>query len=72
MSVKALVLDKVPKPMYAMLHLRWGDFDVDDDGGQRCFEELCWMVDSVCIQDDQLKWLSQLKNSLYFTLNLSW
>lgn len=46
-------------------------FDVDDDGSQRGLEELCWMVDGVCIQYDQLKGLGQLKDPLYLTLNLS-
>lgn len=46
------------------------DFNVDDDGSQRGFEELRWMVDGVCIQYDQLKRLGQLKDPLYLTLNL--
>lgn len=53
------------------LYLRRGDLDVDDDGSQRRFEELCRMVDGVCIQDDQLKGLGQLEDPLYLTLNLS-
>lgn len=57
--------------MWIVLYLRRGDFDVNDDGSQRSFKELCWMVDGVCIQDDQLERLSQLKDPLYLTLNLS-
>lgn len=53
-------------------YLWWRHFDVDDDGSQRGLEELCWMVDGVCIQYDQLKGLGQLKDPLYLTLNLSW
>lgn len=55
-----------------MLYLRRGDFDVDDDGSKRSFEELCWVIDGVCIQDDQLKRLGQLKDPFYLTLDLSY
>lgn len=54
-----------------VLYFRRGDFDIDDDGRQRRFEELCWVIDGVCIQDNQLKWLGQLKDPLYFTLDFS-
>lgn len=56
--------------MWAVLYFRRGDFDVDDDGSQRSFEELCRVVDGVCVQDDQLKGLGQLKDPLYLTLDL--
>ncbi len=59
------------KFMSVVLYFRRGDFDVDDDGSQRSFEELRRVVDGVCIQDDQLKGLGQLKDPLYFTLDLS-
>lgn len=57
--------------MWDVLYFRRGNFDVDDDGSQRSFEELCRVVDSVCVQDDQLKRLGQLKDPLYLTLDLS-
>lgn len=53
-----------------VLYFRRGHFDVDDDGSQRCLQELCWVVDGVCIQDDQLKRLGQLKDPLDLALNL--
>lgn len=52
------------------LYFGGGDFDVDDDGSQGCFEQLCWVVDGICIQDDQLKGLGQLKDPLDLTLDL--
>lgn len=55
----------------AVFYLGGGDFDVDNDRSQGGFEELCWMVDGVCIQNDQLKRLGQLKDPLDLTLNLS-
>lgn len=58
--------------MWVSSYFGGGDFDIDDDGSQRGFEELCWVVDGICIQDNQLKRLGQLKDSLYFTLDLSW
>ena len=57
--------------MWAVLYFRRGDFDVDDDGSQRSFEELCRVVDGVGVQDDQLKRLGQLEDPLDLTLNLS-
>lgn len=57
--------------MWVALYFRGGNFDVDDDGSQRSFEQLCWVVDGVCIQDDQLKRLGQFKDPLYLTLDLS-
>lgn len=53
------------------LYFRRGDFDVDDDGSQRGFEELRWVVDGVGVQDNQLKRLGQLEDPLDLTLNLS-
>lgn len=58
--------------MQALLYFGWWHFNIDDDGSQRCFEELGWMVDGICIQDDQLKRLCQLKDPLYLTLDFSW
>lgn len=58
------------KFMRVVLHLGRGDFDVDDDGSQRSLEELGRVVDGVCVQDDQLKRLGQLKDPLNLTLNL--
>lgn len=55
---------------WVVLYLRRGDFDIDNDGSQRSFEELCWVVDGICIQDDQLEGLGQLKYPLYLALNL--
>lgn len=54
-----------------MLYFRRGDFDIDNDGSKRGFEELCWVIDGVCIQDDQLERLGQLKDPFYLTLDLS-
>ena len=56
--------------MCIVLYFRRGHFDVDDDGSQRRLEKLRWVVDGVCIQDDQLKGLGQLKDPLYLTLDL--
>lgn len=53
-----------------LLHLWRGDFDVDDDGSQRRLEELRRVVDGVCVQDNQLEGLGQLKDPLDLTLDL--
>lgn len=58
--------------METLLYFGWGDFNVDDDGSQRCFEELGRVVDGIGIQHDQLKRLCQLKDPLYLALDLSW
>lgn len=63
LKINVYVVEGVP-------YFRWGDFDVDNDGSQRGFEELCWVIDGVCIQDDQLEGLGQLKDPLYLTLDL--
>lgn len=57
--------------MCVVLYFGRGHFDVDDDGSQRGFEELRWVIDGVCIQDDQLERLGQLEDPLDLTLDLS-
>ena len=52
-------------------HLWRGHLHVDDDGGQGGLEELGRVVDRVGVQHYQLEGLSQLKDPLYLTLDLS-
>ena len=53
-----------------LLYLGWGHFNVDDDGCEGGFGELCRMVDGVCVQNHQLQGFGELKYPLNLTLNL--
>lgn len=58
-----------PNPR-ARTHLRGGDFDVDDDGGQGRLGQLGWVVDGVGIQGHQLQRPGQLEDALGLALDL--
>lgn len=50
----------------------WGrNFDIDNDGSQRGFGQLGWVVDGVCIQHYQLQGLGQFKDPLNLALDFS-
>lgn len=51
-------------------YLRRGNFDVDDDGREGGFGELCWVVDGVRVQNHQLQSFGEFKYPLDLTLNL--
>lgn len=55
-----------------MPYLRWGYFDIDNDGSQGGLCQLRGVVDGVCIQSDQLEGAGQLKDALDLTLHLRW
>lgn len=57
--------------MCALVYLRRGDLDVDDDWRQRSLAQLRWMVYCVSIQNHQLQRTCQLKDPLDLTLYLS-
>lgn len=59
------------EPVYCT-HLGRCDLDVNNDGGQRSFRELGWVVDGVSVQGDQLQGPGQLEDPLNLTLYLSW
>lgn len=52
-------------------YLGRGDFNMNDDGGQRGLEELGRVVDGVGVQHHQLQGAGQLKDPLNLTLHLS-
>lgn len=52
-------------------YLWWGDFNMDDDGGQGGLEKLRRVVDGVGIQNHQLQRAGQLKDPFNLTLHLS-
>lgn len=58
------------KTTYNMLYLGRGDFNVDNDGSEGGFGELCGMVDGVCVQDHELQGFGELKYPLNLTLDL--
>lgn len=61
-----------PTPAHrgVQLYLRRGNLDVDDDGRQGGFGQLCRVIDGVGVQDHQLQGFGQLKYPLDLALNL--
>lgn len=53
-----------------LLYLWWGNFNVDNDGCEGGFGELCRMVDGIRVQNHQLQGFGELKYPLNLTLNL--
>lgn len=62
---------RISRRLPDICYLWRGDFNVNDDGGQRGLEELGWVVDGVGVQHHQLQGAGQLKDPLNLTLHLS-
>ena len=50
-------------------NFRMIDFNLDNDWGEVCFNDLVWMIDCVRINHHQLQTTGKLEYSFNFTLN---